>query len=349
MDEDRASVAGSNPSLISNRPILEAKPPSRRSSRSTSPIRSTVALLRSAAPPIDICQPGPAAAASPGEAVNKLKGFLLDGYDKAFIPRQLEARLRKIAPDEAIVLHEAMFHDHHGYTTEELDSLWEDIQDVCYEANACSNLLKDENAWVQVVRSVLRLGGMHALSKDLELNSVQSQSIESQYLPTLPSSPTSLSKKADLALVISPPRHSDSTINQWRKQNTGVGLSHMSGAYTRETLLACPLEVKRQGGDYNEAVCQLAVWSAAALEKLRILASMGRDKEMLEGFPYPGWTVVGHEWQLHISWKEDSGKVGSESFVGDLSSGALTTPFTIFRSRVELSFTSPGVGSRNLS
>jgi len=85
----------------------------------------------------------------------------------------------------------------------------------------------------------------------------------------------------------------------------------MSDAYTREMLLACPLEVKRQGGDYNEAVCQLAVWSAAALEKLRILASMGRDKEMLVGFPFPGWTVVGNEWQLHISWKEDSGKVVS--------------------------------------
>lgn len=89
----------------------------------------------------------------------------------------------------------------------------------------------------------------------------------------------------------------------------------MSDAYTRETLLACPLEVKRQGGDYNEAVCQLAVWSAAALEKLRILASMGRDKEMLESFPYPGWTVVGHEWQLHISWKEDSGRVVSVLFL----------------------------------
>jgi hypothetical protein len=89
-DEDRVSVAGSNPSLISNRPILEAKSPSRRSSRSTSPIRSTLALLRSAAPPIDICQPGPAAAVSPGEAVINLKGYLLDGYDKAFIPRQLE-------------------------------------------------------------------------------------------------------------------------------------------------------------------------------------------------------------------------------------------------------------------
>lgn len=83
----------------------------------------------------------------------------------------------------------------------------------------------------------------------------------------------------------------------------------MTDAYTRETVLVCPLEVKRHGGDYNEAVCQLAVWSSAALEKLRFLASMGRDEEMVEGFPYPGWTVVGYEWQLHISWKEKSGRV----------------------------------------
>lgn len=85
----------------------------------------------------------------------------------------------------------------------------------------------------------------------------------------------------------------------------------MSDAYTREAILVCPLEVKGQGGDYDEAVCQLAVWSAAPLEKLRTLASMGRDKEMMVSYPYPGWTVVGHELQLHISWKEDSGKVVS--------------------------------------
>ena len=90
----------------------------------------------------------------------------------------------------------------------------------------------------------------------------------------------------------------------------------MTDAYTRETLLVCPLEVKRQGGDYNEAVCQLAVWSAAALEKLRLLASMGGDEETVERFPYPGWTVVGHEWQLHISWKgRDGNVVGFFSFL----------------------------------
>lgn len=84
----------------------------------------------------------------------------------------LQARLREIAPDEAIALHDAMFCDDDGYTTEGLESLWGNIQDICYEANACSNLLKDESAWVQVVRSVLKLAGIHALSQDLELNSV---------------------------------------------------------------------------------------------------------------------------------------------------------------------------------
>jgi hypothetical protein len=83
----------------------------------------------------------------------------------------LQARLRIIAPDEAIVLNEAMFYDYY-HTTEELDPFWADIRNICYEANACSNLLKDENAWIQVVRSVLRLADMHALSTDLELNSV---------------------------------------------------------------------------------------------------------------------------------------------------------------------------------
>jgi hypothetical protein len=55
-----------------------------------------------------------------------------------------------------------MFHDDHGYTAEELDILWGSVKEIHHEANACSNLLKDENAWVQVVRSVLRMTGGHA-------------------------------------------------------------------------------------------------------------------------------------------------------------------------------------------
>jgi hypothetical protein len=89
-----------------------------------SPTRSTLALLRSAALPIEICQPGPAAA-SPGEAVNKNEGISARrvrqglhsgaacGMYLCSIPIKaysvLQARLRKFAPDEAVALHDAMF------------------------------------------------------------------------------------------------------------------------------------------------------------------------------------------------------------------------------------------------
>jgi hypothetical protein len=85
----------------------------------------------------------------------------------------------------------------------------------------------------------------------------------------------------------------------------------MSDAYTQERLLVCPFEVKRDGGDSTEAVYQLAVWSAAALEKLKTLAIARGTETLAELFPYPGWTVIGYEWQLHISHKENSGGVVS--------------------------------------
>lgn len=65
-----------------------------------------------------------------------------------------------------------MFDKNHTHTKEDLISLWRGVKDIYHEANACSNLLKDENAWVEVVRSVLRLAGMHTFSSKLELNSV---------------------------------------------------------------------------------------------------------------------------------------------------------------------------------
>lgn len=50
----------------------------------------------------------------------------------------------------------------------------------------------------------------------------------------------------------------------------------------------------------NEALLQLAVWTAAGLEKLRSLVKADEVTEML---PLLGITVTGHEWRIHISWK----------------------------------------------
>lgn len=84
----------------------------------------------------------------------------------------------------------------------------------------------------------------------------------------------------------------------------------MTDAYTSTVPLVCGIEVKEPGGDYNEAIMQLGIWSAAGLEKVRGLGGRTADGTAA-GEPFLGWTVVGHEWRLHIAWKEPRGRVVS--------------------------------------
>jgi hypothetical protein len=88
----------------------------------------------------------------------------------------------------------------------------------------------------------------------------------------------------------------------------------MTDAYTNTVPLVCGVEVKESGGDYNEAVMQLGIWSAAGLEKVLALSGGVGETEVESGAgaggePFLGWTVVGHEWRLHIAWKELGGRV----------------------------------------
>jgi hypothetical protein len=85
-------------------------------------------------------------------------------------------------------------------------------------------------------------------------------------------------------------------------------MSQMQDAYTSTVPLVCGIEVKEVGGDYNEAVMQLAIWSAAGLEKLK---TQGPNILHTETLPSLGWTVIGHDWKLHISWKDADGRVVS--------------------------------------
>ncbi len=82
----------------------------------------------------------------------------------------------------------------------------------------------------------------------------------------------------------------------------------MTDAYTSTVPLVCGIEVKEGGGDYNEAIMQLAIWCAAGLEKVKRL-NPSVEYEQLQ--PFIGWTIIGHEWKLHIAWKESDGGVVS--------------------------------------
>ena len=83
----------------------------------------------------------------------------------------------------------------------------------------------------------------------------------------------------------------------------------MSDAYTSSIVLACGIEVKEPGGDYNEAIMQLGIWCAAGLAKMKSMVRADAEHEPLQ--PLLGWTVIGHEWKLHISWKDANGDVVS--------------------------------------
>jgi hypothetical protein len=140
----------------------------------------------------------------------------------------------------------------------------------------------------------------------------QTQTINPELLSTLPDSTFPLARKADLALAFNP-YHPDIK-GPWddvRMKHPGICLSHMSDAYTSTLIFGGGIEAKESGGDYNEAIMQLGVWSAAALEKLCSLTEPTSTQDLR---PYLGFTMIGHEWKLHISWKVlDTGETVSPS------------------------------------
>ena len=126
----------------------------------------------------------------------------------------------------------------------------------------------------------------------------------------LPESVSPLSRKADLAFAFNP--YHANINEQWhkvRRCQPALSLSQMSDAYTGTLVLACGIEIKESGGDYNEALLQLGVWSAAGLEKLYSLLD---EESHPSALPLLGITVIGHEWKIHISWKvHDTGEIVS--------------------------------------
>ncbi|KAH8707021.1 hypothetical protein GQ44DRAFT_493367 [Phaeosphaeriaceae sp. PMI808] len=85
----------------------------------------------------------------------------------------------------------------------------------------------------------------------------------------------------------------------------------MTDAYTQTVPLQCGFEVKERGGDSNEADMQLGIWLAAGLQLLKHqrLAVIGSGDIL----PFVGGIIVGHEWRVHIAWKEENGGVVSYS------------------------------------
>jgi hypothetical protein len=214
------------------------------------------------------------------------------------------------------------------------------VDKIYNEARRCYDNHLDESAWVKVVNNVLEATHLCDNESLLRVESIQTQAIDRAFLPLHVSQ--SLAKKADLALAFSADNVEVAAVLQsLSKTHSGIPLSQMTDAYTSTVPLVCGIEVKERGGDYNEAIVQLAIWCAAGLERLRGLREIGQnhtlqpqtafiretrgetqDETQTRGrerttfeddglLPFLGWTVIGHDWKLHISWKDSSGNVVS--------------------------------------
>jgi hypothetical protein len=146
--------------------------------------------------------------------------------------------------------------------------------------------------------------------KLLLTRSRQTQTIEPSFLPSLPTTSLTVAKKADLAIAFSPYDHDiGPVIQSYLSRNPGSTLSQMQDAYTSSIPLICGLEVKQAGGDSNEGLTQLAIWTTAGLEKVEQLQRRNpglRRSGMIQ--PIVGIVVVGHTWEFYIVWPEENGR-----------------------------------------
>lgn len=220
----------------------------------------------------------------------------------------LQPRLRAVDPDQCddrSLLYEPIAV---ARSDADLDALWRKADRIYNDARRCCNDHQDESVWIKIVTDVFAAAG--AEDNLLRVHSVQTQTIGPSFVPQHASQ--SFAQKTDFALAFSDGAEDVArTTEPVLKARPGLALSQMTDAYTSTLPLVCGVEVKEQGGNYNEAIVQLAVWSAAGLARLNSLWKNGSQyRDRLGGLPpFLGWTVVGHEWRLRIAWKDADGKV----------------------------------------
>ncbi|KAH0562056.1 hypothetical protein GP486_003240 [Trichoglossum hirsutum] len=114
-------------------------------------------------------------------------------------------------------------------------------------------------------------------------------------------------KKVDLVLALSPNNPTVfATYDKLRTADPLVRISQFVDASLSRMTIPVYVEVGEAGKDYLEASLQLGIVGSAGLARLgqlrRTLAPASQEGEMMLP-PVLGWTVIGHDWKLHIICK----------------------------------------------
>ncbi|KAH0565616.1 hypothetical protein GP486_000974 [Trichoglossum hirsutum] len=195
----------------------------------------------------------------------------------------------------------------------------------------------NEKAWVEVagkmLNAALSLCGS-GLKGMVAVYDVQDPSLITDGLPTVNNQRIPY-KKVDLVLAMSPRNPSVSTTcAKLRKANPLVRISQFVDAFLSRLVIPVFIEVGEAGKDYLEASLQLGIVGSAGLSQLERLGRtlVPKWKEEPVMLPMLGWTVIGHDWKLHIICQlkfpgfEQSGTV----VYGPYDSGGTGSHFHIF-------------------
>ncbi|KAI4732207.1 hypothetical protein E4T50_17199 [Aureobasidium sp. EXF-12298] len=182
------------------------------------------------------------------------------------------------------------------------EAVWAQVQNIECRANKCFRRHMDEHAWCDVVQLVLQLalgvaGGANP-NFALEIDNVQSQAVDSAFLPQIRKHDGGglrhVDKRTDFAIGVDTETglHVDADPER-------LFLSPMTDAYTATIPLVCGVEVKRLDESEEEAQLQLMVWQTAMLAHLDYLRKTGGNPD-LPLPPVVAWTVTNHSWRFYL-------------------------------------------------
>jgi len=127
---------------------------------------------------------------------------LTEAFGDKVIPQDLKTRIHEYDPIGAKEIPNSAYFDSDHLSDSMLDSLWDELKRIFFEARHCDMYGKDENAWcLDVVQPILS-SQFHGANQ-LQLLSVQSQQINASLLPMMRNNPSRINKKTDYAFSFS--------------------------------------------------------------------------------------------------------------------------------------------------
>ncbi|KAF2106054.1 hypothetical protein BDV96DRAFT_339319 [Lophiotrema nucula] len=194
--------------------------------------------------------------------------------------------------------------------SDELANVWRKVKNIFINARDCKKGNRDENAWCyDVVWPLLLLAIALYGDKRWWLQSVQTQSIESAYLSTVPApngKDKAIDRKTDFVLAYSHRHHELSALYERLRAANHDVISHTTDPFTKRTALFSGLEVKPDYGNLTEAELQMSIWMAASLRKKQELATAaGVPYKSLPDLVEPAVAVVGHQHYIYYAFQQD--------------------------------------------